>query len=356
MSIRIDGNYGEGGGQILRTALALSCVLQKDIEIYNIRKGRKVPGLQAQHLTCVKAARTISEAEVEGDRLQSQVLKFSPKKIKGGNLFFDVGTAGSVCLVLQSIIIPLSLTNARSELRLKGGTHVPFSPPVTYFQKVLFPILNCLGLNLSMEIKRWGWYPKGGGEVICQAKPVEKIVPLNLIKRGKLLKLSGLSLVSNLPLSIAQRQKQEAEKILSEFVVKTQNRGSVGKENNFNLETEILDASSIGKGTFFFLLASFENSIAGFSSLGALGKRAEQVSDEACKAFLDFMKTTGAIEEHLADQLIPFLALAQDESNFSVSRISQHLLTNIWVTQQFLPVKIVVDGKENQPGKIKIIP
>ncbi|MCJ7496924.1 MAG: RNA 3'-terminal phosphate cyclase, partial [candidate division Zixibacteria bacterium] len=318
-------------------------------EIYNIRKGRKVPGLQAQHLTCVKAARTISEAEVEGDRLQSQILKFSPRKIKGGNLFFDVGTAGSVCLVLQSIIIPLSLTNARSELRLKGGTHVPFSPPVTYFQKVIFPILNCLGLNLSMEIKRWGWYPKGGGEVICQAKPVEKIVPLNLIKRGKLLKLSGLSLVSNLPLSIAQRQKQEAEKILSEF-------GSVGKENNFNLETEILDASSIGKGTFFFLLASFENSIAGFSSLGALGKRAEQVSDEACKAFLDFMKTTGAIEEHLADQLIPFLALAQDESNFSVSRISQHLLTNIWVTQQFLPVKIVVDGKENQPGKIKIIP
>jgi RNA 3'-terminal phosphate cyclase (ATP) len=342
MSIRIDGNYGEGGGQILRTALALSCVLQKDIEIYNIRKGRKVPGLQAQHLTCVKAAQAISEAEIEGDRLQSQILRFSPRKIKGGNLFFDVGTAGSVCLVLQSIIIPLSLADAPSDLRLKGGTHVPFSPPVTYFLKILFPMLNKLGMNLNMEIKRWGWYPKGGGEVICQINPVERIKPLNLIERGKLLKVSGLSVVSNLPLSIAQRQKKEAERNLD--------------ENGFKLETEILDAPSIGKGTFFFLLASFENSLAGFSSLGALGKRAEQVSDEACKAFLDFMNTSGAVEEHLADQLIPFLALANSESNFSVSRISQHLLTNIWVTQQFLPVKIVVDGKENQPGKIKIIP
>jgi len=342
MSLKIDGNYGEGGGQILRSALALSCVLQKEIEIYNIRKGRKVPGLQAQHLTCVRAAQAISEAEVEGDTLQSQVLRFSPKKIKGGDLFLDVGTAGSVCLVLQSILIPLSLAFAPSELRIKGGTHVPFSPPVTYFQKILFPMLNRLGLSFSMEIKRWGWYPKGGGEVICEVRPVEKIKSLNLIERGKLLKLSGLSAVSNLPLSIAQRQKQEAERIL--------------KENNFELQTEILDAPSIGKGTSFFLEADFENSFAGFSSLGAIGKRAEQVADEACKDFLDYVKTSAVVEEHLADQLIPFLALAQGESNFSVSKISQHLLTNIWITQQFLPVKIEVEGKENQPGKVKIIP
>jgi RNA 3'-terminal phosphate cyclase (ATP) len=342
MSLKIDGNYGEGGGQILRTALALSCILQKEIEIYNIRKGRKVPGLQAQHLTCVKAAQAISEAEVEGAIPQSQVLRFSPKKIKRGNHIFDVGTAGSVCLVLQSIILPLSLAGASSILRIKGGTHVPFSPPVTYFQKILFPMLNRLGLNFTIEIKKWGWYPKGGGEIVCKVKPAEKIEPLNLIERGRLLELTGLSAVSNLPLSIAQRQKQEAEKIL--------------KENNFKLETEITDPPSVGKGSFFFLFASFENSFAGFSSLEAIGKRAEQVSDEACRDFLDFMKTSSAIEEHLADQLIPFLALAQAESNFSVSRISQHLLTNIWMTQQFLPVKIGVDGRENQPGEIKVIP
>lgn len=342
MSIRIDGSYGEGGGQVLRTALALSCVLKKEIEFYNIRQGRKVPGLQAQHLTCVKAAQAISEAEVEGTVLQSQALRFSPKKIKEGNLVFDVGTAGSVCLVLQSIILPLSLAQTASELRIKGGTHVPFSPPVTYFQKILFPMLNKLGLNFTIEIKKWGWYPKGGGEIVCKVKPAEKIEPLNLIEPGRLLKLTGLSAVSNLPLSIAQRQKQEGEKIL--------------KENNFKPETEILDAPSIGKGSFFSLFASFENSFAGFSSLGAIGKKAEQVSDEACKDFLYFMKTSSAIEEHLADQLIPFLALAQGESNFSVSRISQHLLTNIWVTQQFLPVKIEVEGEENQRGKVKMIP
>lgn len=342
MTIKIDGSYGEGGGQILRTALALSCVLQQEIEIYNIRKGRKVPGLQAQHLTCVRAAKAISEAEVEGDSLKSQVLRFSPKKIKGGNLFFDVGTAGSVCLVLQSILLPLSLADFHSELKLKGGTHVPFSPPVTYFQKVLFPLLKRLGFSLSIEIRKWGWYPKGGGEVICEVKPVEKIKPLNLMERGKLLSLSGLSVVSNLPLSIAQRQKTEAERIM--------------KEKGFDLVAEILDAPSVGKGTFFFILASFENSLAGFSSLGTIGKRAEEVSADACKSFLDYIKASAAIEEHLADQLIPFLALAEGESSFSVSRISQHLLTNIWITQQFLPVKIEVKGKENQPGKVTIIP
>lgn len=342
MILKIDGNYGEGGGQILRTALALSCVLQREIEINNIRKGRKIPGLQAQHLTCVKAAQAISGAEVEGAVLQSQTLRFSPKEIKGGNLFLDVGTAGSVCLVLQSIILPLSLTSAPSELKIKGGTHVPFSPPVTYFQKILFSMLSRLGLNFTIEIKKWGWYPKGGGEIICKVKPAERIEPLNLIERGRLLKLTGLSVVSNLPLSIAQRQKQEAEKIL--------------KENNFKLETEIADVPSIGKGSFFFLFASFENSFAGFSSLGAIGKRAEQVSDEVCKDFLDFMKTSSAMEEHLADQLIPFLALAQGESNLSVFRISQHLLTNIWITQMFLPAKIEVEGRENQPGMVKIIP
>lgn len=342
MSIRIDGSYGEGGGQVLRTALVLACVLQKEIEIYNIRRGRKVPGLQAQHLTCVKAAQAISEAEVEGAVLQSQVLRFSPKKVKGGNLFLDVGTAGSVCLVLQSVILPLSLVSISSELKIRGGTHVPFSPPVTYFQKILFAMLSRLGLNFSIELSKWGWYPKGGGEIVCKVKPAEKIEPLNLIERGKLLKLTGLSAVSNLPLSIAQRQGQEAEKILL--------------KNNLGLETEFLDAPSMGKGSFFFILASFDNPLAGFSSLGAIGKRAEQVSDEACKAFLEYLKTSGAVEEHLADQLIPFLALAQGESNFTVSRISQHLLTNVWVTQKFLPVNIKVEGEENQPGKIKIIP
>jgi len=341
MSLKIDGSYGEGGGQILRTALSLSCFLQKEIEIYNIRKGREIPGLQAQHLTCVKAAQAISEAEVEGAKLQSQTLIFSPKKIKGGNLYLDVRTAGSVCLVLQSILLPLCLADTSSELRIKGGTHVPFSPPVTYFQKVLFPLLHRLGLNISIDLKRFGWYPRGGGEIICQINPAQKIESLNLMERGRLLKLSGLSTVSKLPLTIAQRQKREAEIILEKM--------------KYQLETEIEDVPAIDKSSFFFLLACFENSPAGFSSLGATGKRAEQVADEACKAFLEYVKTSGAVEEHLADQLIPFLTLAQGVSNFTVSRINLHLLTNIWVTQQFLPVKIEIEGKENQPGKIKII-
>ncbi len=342
--LKIDGNYGEGGGQILRTALAFSMVLQKPIEIYNIRKGRKVPGLQPQHLTSVNAGAKISDAQVEGNKLKSEELKFSPQVIKPGNYLFNVaeerGSAGSVSLVLQSIILPLSLAGQNSQITILGGTHVPFSPPFTFYQEVLFPALQKLGLSLKSEIKKWGYYPKGGGEVICEIFPVKEIKNLNLLERGKLLKLTGISAVSNLPLIIAERQRNQALKLL--------------KEKNLSAEIEILPAFSFGQGTFFFLKAEFENSVAGFSSLGKIGKRAERVGEEAVQNFLEYLTTNAAVDEHLADQLIPFLALAKGKSSFSISKISKHLLTNIWLVKQFLEVEIKVEGEEGQAGKVAI--
>jgi RNA 3'-terminal phosphate cyclase (ATP) len=346
MYLQIDGNYGEGGGQILRTTLSLSCLLKKPVEIINIRKGRKIPGLQPQHLTSANACKSISEAEVEGNKLQSLTLKFSAQKIKGGDFTFNVAeekrSAGSTSLILQALFLPLSLSDQISELTLLGGTHVPWSPPFDYLKEIFLPMVRKIGCQIELQIKKWGWYPKGGGEIHCMIHPVEKLASLNLTERGRLLNLTGISVVSNLPTPIAERQKNQALKLL--------------KEKNYSPEIKIVQAPSIGQGTFFFLKAEFENSVAGFGALGEIGKRAEKVAEEACQEFLEFTETKAAIDPHLADQLIPYLALAEGQSSFTVSRISKHLLTNVWVVQQFLPTKITVEGDEGKEGKVIITP
>lgn len=328
----------------MRTTLSLAAVLKKEVEVFNMRKGRKVPGLQPQHLTCVNALKEITQAEVEGNRLQSLSLRFSPKTIRGGNFLFDVakirGSAGSVSLVVQSILLPLLLAKESAEVVIKGGTHVPWSPPFTYLQKVFFPTIRKIGCEVKGQIEKWGWYPRGGGEVSFSINPAERILSMNLKDRGKLLKLSGISAVSNLPILIARRQRDHAYKDL--------------KEKQFSPEIELVDAPSLGKGTFFFLLAEYENSLAGFCSLGAIGKRAETVAEESCQDFFQFMSTDTAVEHHLADQLIPYLSLSGGISSFTVSSISQHLLTNVWVVTNFLPVRIEVEGKEGEKGKILI--
>jgi len=346
MYLKIDGNYGEGGGQILRTTLSLSCLLKTPVEISNIRRGRKIPGLQPQHLTSVNACKNISQAEVEGNKLKSLTLKFNPQKVKGGDFTFNVAeekrSAGSTSLILQALLLPLSLSEQGSKITVLGGTHVPWSPPFDYLKGVFSPMMKKIGCQIELRIMKWGWYPKGGGEVGCIIRPTEKLIPLNLTERGKLLNLKGISVVSNLPFSIAERQKNQALKIL--------------REKDFSPKIKIIHAPSIGQGTFFFLKAEFENSVAGFGALGEIGKRAEKVAEEACLEFLEFMQTHAAIDPHLADQMIPYLALAEGQSSFTISRISEHLLTNIWVVKQFLPTKIAVEGDEGKEGKVIVAP
>ena len=346
MHLQIDGNYGEGGGQILRTTLSLSCILGKPVEIINIRKGRRIPGLQPQHLTSVSACKKISSAEVEGDELQSVSLKFSPQETKGGDFSFDVAekkrSAGSTSLILQTLFLPLSQCENRSSIRVLGGTHVPWSPPFNYLKEIFAPMVKKTGCGIELEIKKWGWYPKGGGEVTCTIQPTAKFSPLDLTERGELVSLSGVSAVSNLPDSIAERQRNQATKVL--------------KDRGFSPEIKLVQAPSIGQGTFFFLKAEFENSVAGFGALGERGKRAEKVAEEACDEFLQFMQSKAAVDPHLADQLIPYLALADGKSTFTVSKITKHLLTNVWVVEQFLQTQISVEGEEGAQGKVMITP
>jgi RNA 3'-terminal phosphate cyclase (ATP) len=344
--VRIDGSIGEGGGQILRTSLTLACMLGKPILITNIRMARKKPGLQPQHLTAVFAAASIADAEVKGAQLSSTALQFRPNRIRGGTYNFNVAekkvSAGSVSLVLQTILLPLCFVEQPSTVTVQGGTHVPWSPSFHYLSSVAAPLLLRLGVQTEFSIASWGWYPTGCGQVSVRIMPGRSLRPLAMIDRGGLLRITGISAISNLPSHIASRQRDRALAIL-------------GREG-IDASIETLSAPSTGKGSFLFLAAEFENLSSGFGSLGAIGKRSEQVADEACDGLLSHLQAKGALDPHLADQVVPWLAFCQGPSEFTTSRVTSHLLTNLWVLQQFMDIDVRVEGGEGDEGRVLIRP
>ncbi|MGE5892852.1 MAG: RNA 3'-terminal phosphate cyclase, partial [bacterium] len=212
--IEIDGSSGEGGGQILRTALGLSAALQKPFRIFNIRINRKKPGLMPQHLMAVRAMKIISGATVTGDSPGSMELMFRPARVKPGAYTFDIGTAGSTSLLLQALLPPLVFADESSSLVLKGGTHVPFSPPFHYISAVFLPVLNRLGIGLTAAIEHYGFYPQGGGSISVSISPQRNPRGLTMRERGVVREITGISGVGNLPLTIAERQARAAREIL----------------------------------------------------------------------------------------------------------------------------------------------
>ncbi|MFQ5881527.1 MAG: RNA 3'-terminal phosphate cyclase [Candidatus Methylomirabilales bacterium] len=337
--LTIDGSYGEGGGQILRTALALSAVLGRPVLIEKIRARRRNPGLQAQHLAAVRALAEISRAEVEGATVGSISLRFVPSRIAPGEYRWDVGTAGAISLVLQAILIPLALAPASSRFAITGGTHVPWSPPFPYIQQVLLPSLETMGLQASLTLRRWGFYPKGGGIVEGNVQP-SLLRPLNLTGRGALVEIQGLSAAAGLPVSIAERQRDRALSRLS----------ALGAPCRIELSS--VEAHS--PGTILFLLVKFHGGRVGFSSLGEKGKPAERVADEACDQLFAYLQRAGVADPHLADQLLLPMALAPGSSSLSTTRLTQHLLTNRWVVEQFLPGRVRVEGEVGEPGLVTV--
>lgn len=336
--IEIDGSYLEGGGQIARTAISLSAITNEPCRIFNIRKGRPNPGLKPQHLSAIQAASKICNGNLKGCTVGSTEIEFCPGKIEGGNHSIDIGTAGSVTLVLQTLI-PICLNaNKKSVLEITGGTHVPYSPSADYFQHVFCEFIKKVGLKISFETERVGFYPKGGGKVKLEINNEDRVLPLFLSKRGELENYSIYSIASDelKHAKVTERQILGAEKIID-----------IKNEYASHPITK-------STGSHVHINAKFENCVLGADLLGEKGKLAEKVGEECAIILKKQINSDACLDRWMADQILIYMALAE-EGEVSVSEITNHVLTNIWTIEKFLPVKFEVKGEKGQPGIIKVI-
>lgn len=322
--IKIDGSYGEGGGQILRTAISLSCITGEPVEINKIRAYRPKPGLAMQHLKGIEAAKIITDAEVEGLQLSSTRVVFKPQEVKGGNYTIDIQTAGSVTLILQSILLP-ALTTGIS-LNIRGGTDVNWSPPIDYIRNVTLKALEEMGANISTELVARGYYPKGGGQIKVTTSS-SKLKGFNFEQRE--CSIRGISHSSNLPPHVTQRQASVAQKTL-------QSKGYTAR-----IDTQVERYFSTGTG--ITLWCGYK----GGSALGEKGKKAEKVGEEAANNLLGELESEGCFDQFLADQLMPFAALASGETFYTTSKVTMHQISNSYVIKEFFGSIISIDeGKK----------
>jgi RNA 3'-terminal phosphate cyclase (ATP) len=322
--IEIDGSFGEGGGQIVRTAVSLSGVTGKPVRITRIRQGRPKPGLAAQHAHAILALAGICNAETAGVEPGSSEIVFSPGKIQGGSRRVEIGTAGSVTLLMQCLLPALFQADAPSSLRVQGGTDVQWSPSVDYFKNVFLPALSAFGAKVRLDVLRRGYYPKGQGEVRLEVEPGVLSAAHLQVKQPEADKRTvlGISHSSNLPEHVAVRQAESAAKRLHE----------AGYEAEIARETGKLP--SMGSGITLWQGGK------GASALGERGLPAEKVGWRAAERMILELKSPASVDVHLADQLIPYLILAG--GSYTVREISLHARTNIWTAGHFLDKKVEI--------------
>jgi RNA 3'-phosphate cyclase len=339
--LELDGSFGEGGGQILRTSLALSMVTGRPFHMRNIRLGRRRPGLQPQHLASVNAAAAISNAQLRGGVLNSTELIFEPGNVVPGRYQFDIGTAGATGLVLQTVYLPLALrAGAPSEVTLKGGTHVPASPCFHFLDVTWRRYLELLGLETRLRLHQPGFYPRGGGVVDAQVQPCQRLRGLHLVERRAVTAATGFSAVAGLPEHIARRQARQAAGRLEEAGLRV------------DLREETWPG---GPGTVLAVVLETEPVPPLFFALGSRGKPAERVADAAVdQALAYFRAAPAAVDARSADQLVLPLALAEEPSIFTVTEVTSHLLTNTIVIRHFLERDIGCEGAEGGPGLVRI--
>ncbi len=339
--IELDGTFGEGGGQIVRTALALSMITQQGFHVTNIRAGRDKPGLKMQHLNCIKALQKISESKAEGAELGSTELTFIPAPLKGKSLSVDIETAGSITLLLQAVLLPCALSGKKMKIEAIGGTDVAWSMPMDYFKEVLIPQLK-RWVIIDLKVEKRGYYPKGGGKIVIRVKPKEEKEPIELVEQYNLVHIKGISHASkNLETNrVAERQNHSAQQELARL------------NCPINIRTEYAETLSAGSGITLWAVFSKKKDdidvsnpiIIGADELGEKGRPAEDIGKSAAKKLVEIINSKMPVDAHLADNLVPWMALFPP-STIRAQAVSKHTITNIYVVEKFLSTKFEI--KEN---------
>ena len=329
--VLVDGSAGEGGGQILRTSLALACITGKSLRIENIRAARRNPGLAKQHLACVQAAREISDGRCHGAALSSKVLDFEPGRIRGGDFHFDIGSAGSASLVAQTILPALFLADKASRITVAGGTHNPLAPPFDFVCETFLPAIAAAGFQANCELMKHGFFPAGGGKMTFDIQPWQESTSggrrtIDLCEAGEQIEIRPRIYTAKLPAQIAQRQ----EKLLLQSELSIQDVEHI----------EVTD--SVGPGNCVMVRLSGRNRTTVFTAFGMRGKPSEKVVGEVIRLAKDFLTSGAAIDRFLADQVLIYMAISKGGC-YTTNELSSHLLTNIEIIKKFLPLNFSID-------------
>ncbi|MDO8055959.1 MAG: RNA 3'-terminal phosphate cyclase [Candidatus Hermodarchaeota archaeon] len=343
MVVEIDGSILEGGGQILRSAVAFAAVLGKEMVMTKIRAKRTNPGLRPQHLHGILAIKQLTNASVKGAHVGSTRIEFAPERRKGGEIRVDIGTAGSITLILQAVMIVAPFCDYSVKAKVIGGTNVAWSPPIDYLQRVFLPRLRQMQYMGTIELEKRGYYPRGGGSVNAVLHTIHKLTSLTLSETREPSKVSGISYCGSLPRHVAERQAKAAIEKLSEAEVEV---GKIQVEH-------AKDTFSPGSGVCLWTEQD-DNRIIGSDGLGRRGLRAEKVGEQVAIDLLREYNTNAPVDLHQADMLIPYLALAEGSSFIPISNLTLHTVTNIHVVEQFIDTKFEVKGEIGAPATIAV--
>lgn len=333
--IEIDGSHGEGGGQILRTALTLSMITGKPFRLNNIRAGRKKPGLMRQHLVCVQAAQRISNATVQGDELHSQSIYFEPQQVQAGQYEFNIGSAGSTMLVFQTLLPALMIQQQPSQLCITGGTHNPMAPTADFIERCFLPAINQIGVQVDFKLEQAGFFPVGGGKIQTTIQPWINRQPLTLLERGAVESICAYAGVLNIPEDIAKRELSVLEKQL------------------FPINMQQIYLTGLSQGNTVFVAVQNEQHCQLFTALGEMKKSAERVAHDLTREVKRYLASNAVVDEHLADQLMLPMALGRG-GQFTAQVISEHTRTQASMIQNFLDCKIDFEFLQDNSALVNI--